>query len=251
MVPPNDRRVRLRALFNHDVRSVLGSVQAPTLVIHRRDGADAERCRFVADHIPGARLVEFDGKDSFFFVDSSLMLDVVEEFVTDAPSAPTSDRVLATVLFTDLVSSTDQVVQLGDRRWRNLMATHDALTRSEVDRFGGKVIRFTGDGVLATFDGPARAIRCACAIRDTLSALGLSVRAGLHTGEIDLRGDDVSGISVHIGQRVCAHAGAGEVLVSRTVADLIAGADIDLHDHGEHDLKGVPGTWRLYRVTGH
>ena len=180
---------------------------------------------------------------------SGPILELVEEFAIGELSAPVSDRVLATVLFTDLVSSTEQVSEVGDRRWRNLMETHDALVRSEIDRFQGKVIRFTGDGVLATFDGPARAIRCARAIVDTLAPLGLIVRAGLHTGEIDLHGDDVSGISVHIGQRVCVHAGPREVLVSRTVADLIAGSDIELEDTGEYELKGVPGTWRLLRVT--
>jgi class 3 adenylate cyclase len=138
---------------------------------------------------------------------------------------------------------------MGDRRWRDLIATHDAIVRSELDRFRGREVRFDGDGVLATFDGPGRAIRCACAIRDALGALGLQVRAGLHTGEIELRGDDIAGIAVHIGQRVSSHAGAGDVYVSRTVADLVAGSDIELRDQGEHELKGVPGTWRLYSVT--
>jgi len=249
MVPPNERRVRLRALYDHDVRGVLGSVQAPALVIYGRDTADADRYRFVGEHIPGARLVEVDGGDPFPIADSGPIVELIEQFATGGLSAPVSDRALATVLFTDLVSSTEQVSEVGDRRWRNLMEAHDALVRSEVDRLQGKVIRFTGDGVLATFDGPARAIRCACAIRDVLAPLGLVVRAGLHTGEIDLHGDDVSGISVHIGQRVCVHAGPGEVLVSRTVADLIAGSDIELEDAGEHELKGVTGSWRLLRVA--
>jgi class 3 adenylate cyclase len=157
--------------------------------------------------------------------------------------------VLATVLFTDLVASTLQAAEMGDRRWRNLLATHDALVRTQLDRFRGREIKSTGDGVLATFDGPGRAIRCACAIRDSLGALGLEVRAGLHTGEIELRGDDIAGIAVHIGQRVSAQAGPGEVFVSRTVADLVAGSDIELRDQGEHELKGVPGTWRLYSVA--
>ena len=177
-------------------------MHGPALVIYGRDTPDATRFRFVGEHIPGARLVEVDGEDTFPFAGSGPILELVEEFAIGELSAPVSDRVLATVLFTDLVSSTEQVSEVGDRRWRNLMETHDALVRSEIDRFQGKVIRFTGDGVLATFDGPARAIRCACAIVDTLAPLGLIVRAGLHTGEIDLHGDDVSGISVHIGQRV-------------------------------------------------
>jgi class 3 adenylate cyclase len=187
--------------------------------------------------------------DSLFFVgDAGAVLDAIEQFLVGHLAPPQTDRVLATVLFTDLVSSTPQVAQMGDRRWRNLIATHDAV-RAELDRFRGREVRFDGDGVLATFDGPGRAIRCACAIRDALGTLGLEVRAGLHTGEIELRGDDIAGIAVHVGKRVSTHAGAGEVLVSRTVADLVAGSDIELHDTGEHELKGVSGTWRLFSVA--
>ncbi len=153
------------------------------------------------------------------------------------------------MLFTDLVSSTPQVERMGDRRWRDLIAAHDTLIRTELDRFRGRVVRFDGDGVLATFDGPGRAIRCACAIREALGALGLDVRAGLHTGEIELRDDDIAGIAVHIGKRVSSHAGPGKVFVSRTVADVIAGSDIELSDEGDHELKGVSGTWRLYSVA--
>jgi class 3 adenylate cyclase len=156
--------------------------------------------------------------------------------------------VLATVLFTDLVSSTPQLAEMGDRRWRDLIATHDALVRTELDRFDGREIRFDGDGVLATFDGPERAIRCACAIRDALGALGLDVRAGLHTGEIELRDDGIEGIAVVIGKRVSSNAGPGQVLVSRTVADLVGGSGIEFRDEGEHELKGVTGSWRLYSV---
>src|SRR5262249_37935722 len=170
-------------------------------------------------------------------------------FLTGHLAESEPDRVLATVLFTDLVSSTPQAAEMGDRQWRNLLATHDALVRSELDRFRGREIKSTGDGVLATFDGPGRAIRCACAIRDALGALGLQVRAGLHTGEIELRGDDIAGIAVVIGQRVSAHAGAGQVLVSRTVADLLAGSEMKFEYRGEHELKGVPGTWRLFSVS--
>ena len=152
------------------------------------------------------------------------------------------------MLFTDLVDSTPRAARLGDRRWRELLVTHDAIVGEELDRFRGRAVKSTGDGVLATFDGPARAIRCAFAIRDALQALGLEVRAGLHTGEIELVGDDVAGIAVHTAQRVASLAGPGEVLVSRTVADLLAGSGIDFHDRGEHELKGVPGTWRLFSV---
>jgi class 3 adenylate cyclase len=159
------------------------------------------------------------------------------------------DRVLATVLFTDLVSSTTQLAEMGDRGWRHLITVHHALVRAELDRFRGQEVRFDGDGVVATFDRPGRAIRCACAIRDALGALGLEVRAGLHTGEIEQRGDEIEGIAVVIGRRVSSTAGPGQVLVSRTVADLIAGSSIELHDEGEHELKGVSGTWRLYSVV--
>ena len=248
--PPDVRRRRLLAGCNTDVRSVLGSVRSPTLVVSKQGSRLAAHCRYLADHIPGARLVELAvGSDILPFLDSGPVLDAAEEFLTDHRAAPEPDRVLATVLFTDLVASTPQVAEMGDRRWRNLLDTHNALVRTELDRFRGREIKFTGDGILATFDGPGRAIRCACAIRDALGALGLEVRAGLHTGEIELHGDDVAGIAVVIGQRVSALAGPGEVLVSRTVADLIAGSDIMLVDQGTHELKGVPGSWQLYSVA--
>jgi class 3 adenylate cyclase len=248
--PPDVTARRVRAASETDARGVLASVRVPTLVVCRRCAPRAAQCRYLAEHIPGAEFVEWEGQDRLTFAhDAGPVLDAIEEFLTGEHSAPESDRVLATVLFTDLVGSTPQVAQMGDRRWRNLIATHDALVRSELDRFRGREVRFDGDGVLATFDGPGRAIRCACAIRDALGALGLEVRAGLHTGEIEQRGDDIAGIAVHIGQRVSAHAGPGEVLVSRTVADLVAGSDIELRDRGEHELKGVSGTWRLYGVA--
>jgi class 3 adenylate cyclase len=248
--PPDLRRRRFAAASDIDVRGVLGSVQCPTLVVAHRGRRLAAQTRYLADRIPGAQLLELESRpDPLFFVDSEPVLDAVEEFLTGQRSAPEPDRVLATVLFTDLVASTLQAAEMGDRRWRNLLATHDALVRTQLDRFRGREIKSTGDGVLATFDGPGRAIRCACAIRDSLGALGLEVRAGLHTGEIELRGDDIAGIAVHIGQRISAHAGPGEVFVSRTVADLVAGSDIELRDQGEHELKGVPGTWRLYSVA--
>jgi class 3 adenylate cyclase len=178
------------------------------------------------------------------------MLDAIEEFLTGQLPARHSDRVLATVLFTDIVGSTEQAARLGDRRWRDLLATHDAVVRAEVLRFRGGLVKTTGDGVLATFDGPGRAIRCACAIRDSARTLGIDLRAGLHTGEIELIGDDVAGIAVHIGARVVAHADGGEVLVSSTVKDLVAGSGINFTERGEHQLKGVPGAWRLFAVEG-
>jgi class 3 adenylate cyclase len=249
MIPPHDRLVRLHTLFDQDVRGVLRSVQSPTLALYRRDAPQAAQYRYVAEHVQGAEVLELEGGDILPFVDEEPILDAIEKFVTGELPAPESDRALVTVLFTDVVSSTPQVAQMGDRRWRNLLATHDALVRSELDRFRGRAVKSMGDGVLATFDGPARAIRCACAIRDTLGALGLQIRAGLHTGEIELRGDDIAGIAVNIGQRVCAHAAPGEVLVSRTVADLVAGSDLVLEERGRHELKGVSGTWRLYCIV--
>jgi class 3 adenylate cyclase len=178
------------------------------------------------------------------------MLDAIEEFLTGHLPAPQSDRVLATVLFTDIVGSTEHAARLGDRRWRDLLATHDAVVRAEVLRFRGGLVKTTGDGVLATFDGPGRAIRCSWAIRDSAKTIGIEVRAGLHTGEIELIGDDVAGIAVHIGARVLAHAAGGEVLVSSTVKDLVAGSGINFSERGEHELKGVPGVWRLFAVEG-
>jgi class 3 adenylate cyclase len=252
--PPDIRRRRFLAASDLDVRAVLGSVQCPTLVVSHRQtrltarGRAVAQRRYLADHIQNARFIEVESRAQLPFFDSGPSLDIIEEFLTGQRTAPEPDRVLATVLFTDLVASTPQAAEMGDRRWRNLLATHDALVRSQLDRFRGREIKSTGDGVLATFDGPGRAIRCACAIRDTLSALGLEMRAGLHTGEIELHRDDIAGIAVHVGQRVASHAAAGEVLVSRTVADLIAGSDIELLDRGEHELKGVSGTWRLFSV---
>src|SRR5262249_32919202 len=232
-----------------DLSGVIGSVQAPTLVACRGDLDIAPQGRYLADHIDRAEHVELDGRDRLPFVgDADGVLDAIERFVTGRLPPARADRVLATVLFTDLVSSTPQLAEMGDRRWRNLIATHDALVRAELDRFDGRAVRFDGDGVLATFEGPGRAVRCACAIRDALGALGLDVRAGLHTGEIERRGDEIEGIAVVIGKRVSSTAGAGEVLVSRTVADLIAGSGIELRDEGEHELKGVTGSWRLFSV---
>jgi class 3 adenylate cyclase len=248
--PPDRRRRRFLAAMNTDVRGVLGSVQTPTLVVSHRDRLTAAHSRYLADHIPGAQFIEVEARsDPLTFIDSGPVVDAIEEFLTGQHAVPEPDRVLATVLFTDLVASTPQAAAMGDRRWRNLLATHDALVRTELDRFRGREIKSTGDGVLATFDGPGRAIRCACAIRDALGALGLEVRAGLHTGEIEVRGADIAGIAVVIGQRISTYAGPGDVLVSRTVADLVTGSDIELRDEGEHELKGVPGTWRLYSVT--
>jgi class 3 adenylate cyclase len=247
--PPDVMSRRMRAASRVDARAVLGAVQAPTLVACRRNGLLAGQSRYLAEHIPNAEYVEWESPDRFpFAANAGQVIDSIEAFLTGELSVAQPERVLATVLFTDLVSSTPQLAQMGDRRWRDLLATHDALVRAELERFRGQEVNHTGDGIVATFDGPARAVRCACAIRDALGALGLDVRAGLHMGEIEVRGTAIAGIAVHIGQRVSSHATAGQVLVSRTVADLIAGSDIELVDQGEHDLKGVTGSWRLFSV---
>jgi class 3 adenylate cyclase len=177
------------------------------------------------------------------------MLDAIEEFLTGQPPAHHSDRVLATVLFTDIVGSTEFMAQIGDRRWKELLADHNVLAEAEVERFRGRMVKSTGDGALAMFDGPGRAIRCACAIREAVRSLGVDVRAGLHSGEIELRGDDIAGMAIHIGARVSALAGAGEVFVSSTVKDLVAGSGIDFADRGEHELKGVPEACKIYAVA--
>jgi class 3 adenylate cyclase len=246
--PPKEWLWRQRSVFDMDLRGVLGSVQAPTLVLSDPASPWAASHRYVADRLERVVRVDAAPREPFVATDSEAMLDAIEEFLTGELPAVHPDRVLATVLFTDLVDSTGTAARLGDRRWRQLLATHDALLRAELDRFRGREVKSTGDGVLATFDGPARAIRCACAVRDAVDALGVKMRAGLHTGEIELRGEDIAGIAVHVGQRVASHAGPGEVLVSRTVADLIAGSDIELLDRGEHELKGVPGHWRLFSI---
>jgi class 3 adenylate cyclase len=250
MVAPADAAKRVRATVDGDLRATLPAVQAPTLVLARAGLMGIGRYRYVAEHIQGARYIEVPGNDELFFAgDTAPVLDAIEEFVTGRPTIGDVDRVLATVLFTDLVSSTEHAARLGDRRWLDVLETHDAMVRAELARYRGNHIKSTGDGILATFDGPGRAIRCAEAIRDSLRPMGMELRAGLHTGELDLRGDDVGGIAVHIGARVAAQAGAGEVIVSRTVVDLVAGSGIQFEDRGEHELKGVPGTWRLFAVV--
>jgi class 3 adenylate cyclase len=246
---PHDASWRLRASFDADVRHLLAAIRVPTLVIVRAGGPGSEQARYVAEHIDNARYLELTCADRLFFVgDTGPLLDAIEEFVTGRVPTRDVDRVLATVMFTDVVGSTVQVAGMGDHRWSELLATHDGLTRGELERFRGREIRTTGDGFLATFDGPGRAVRCACAIRDALHAIGIRVRGGLHTGEIELRGDDIRGIAVHIAQRVQALARPDEVLVSRTVADLVGGSGIAFADRGTHTLKGVPDQWQLLAV---
>jgi class 3 adenylate cyclase len=247
--PPGERMWRLLGALETDLREVLGLVRVPTLIISHLDRGPAAQSRYLADHIQGAKAVEVPGADVMPFApDSVALLDAVEEFLTGRLPQVQLDRVLATVLFTDIVNSTGQAASMGDRRWRELLASHDSLVRREVERFRGRAVKSTGDGFLATFDGPARAIHCACAIRDDVHRIGLEIRAGLHCGEIELHDEDVAGISVHIGERVASLAGPNQVLVSRTVVDLLAGSDIAFWDYGDHELKGVPGAWRVFEV---
>jgi class 3 adenylate cyclase len=225
--------------------------QAPTLVIHRaHDSLNLpEGSRYMADRIPGARYVELPGEDHlWFFGDQDALLDEIEQFLTGTRQVREPDRVLATVMFTDIVGSTERAAELGDQRWRKLVMSHEAVVRAQLERFRGREISMLGDGVLATFDGPARAIRCARTICDEVRSLGIEVRAGLHTGECEMVNGDVRGIAVHTGARVSAKASGGEVLVSSTVKDLVAGSGIEFQDRGMHQLKGVPGEWRLYAV---
>jgi class 3 adenylate cyclase len=236
-----------------DVRDVLPSIHVPTVVMHRTDDRDAnvEEGRYIASRIPGARYVELPGADhSWWTQDQDAILDEIEEHLTGVRSPRELDRVLATVLFTDIVKSTQRAVELGDRRWRDLLADHDAAVRRELERFHGREVDTAGDGFLATFDGPARAVRAATSIRDAVRELGLDLRAGVHTGECELHGEKVRGIAVHTGARLAALAGPGEVLVSSTVKDLTAGSGLEFKDRGEHELKGVPGSWKLYAVAG-
>lgn len=233
-----------------DVRPLLSTIQVPVLVMHRLHGESMTAAsRYLAERIPGAEMAEFPGTDHWpFFENPDAIIDRVQQFLTGSHGSVDPDRVLATILFSDIVGSTERAASLGDKRWRDLLDAHDTLTKDMLEQFRGRLIDRQGDGFLATFDGPARGIRCALAIRDGVRTLGLETRAGLHTGEIEIRGDSVGGIAVHIGARVAAIAGAGEVFVSRTVADLVVGSDIEFEERGVHSLKGVPNEWQLYAV---
>jgi class 3 adenylate cyclase len=234
-----------------DLRPVLGSVPTPTLVMHHQSRRNIRPAhgRYLAEHIPDARYLELPGEDALVYRDNaSLVISEVRGFVTGVREAPESDRVLATVLFTDIVSSTEQAAELGDRRWRDLLDAHDREAESRVLEHRGRIVKSTGDGVLATFDGPARAIRCAQAISRQSGDLGLRIRAGLHTGEVEVRGADISGIAVHIAARVMSAAHADEILVSRTVRDLVTGSGLSLESRGSHQLKGLEEKWELYAL---
>ncbi|MGZ4212787.1 MAG: adenylate/guanylate cyclase domain-containing protein [Actinomycetota bacterium] len=235
-----------------DVRQVLPHIQAPTLVLHRAGDriVNSAQGRAVAEAIHGARFVELPGEDHIPFLgNTDVLVDEVEEFLTGVRPAPKTDRILATVLFTDIVGSTERASAMGDKPWRDLLQRHHAAVRIELQRFHGREVDTAGDGFFATFDGPARGIRCAEAIRESLRGIGLEIRSGLHTGEVEIIGDKISGIAVHIGARIAARAEAGEILTSSTVKDLVAGSGLTFEDRGSHQLKGVPDEWRLFAVV--
>jgi pimeloyl-ACP methyl ester carboxylesterase/class 3 adenylate cyclase len=234
-----------------DVRAILPAVDVPTLVIHREDDRmiSVEQGRYLAEAIPGARYVELPGNDHLPFVgDLDGLLDEVEQFLVGSRGAGESERALATILFTDIVGSTEKAAALGDRGWRQLLERHDAAIRHQLALHRGREVKTMGDGFLATFDGPARAIRCASAVRQDVAGLGIDVRAGIHTGEVELIGDDVGGMAVNIGARIGALAGPGEVLVSSTVRELVVGSGLEFEERGVEKLKGAPGEWRLFAI---
>jgi pimeloyl-ACP methyl ester carboxylesterase len=236
-----------------DIREVLPAISVPTLVVHRKGDSlwPIEGARFIAEQIPDAELAEIEGSDHFPFAgDVEELISTIEQFLTGEQHEPDAERQLLTVLFTDIVDSTERGAELGDSRWRELLERHDDVVRAQLDRYRGREVKTTGDGFLATFDGPARGIECARAIAAAVPPLGIDVRAGLHTGECEIRGDDIAGITVNIGARISALAGAGEVLVSGTVKDLVVGSKIEFESRGSHALKGVPGEWPVFAAGG-
>jgi class 3 adenylate cyclase len=247
---PGAAAAMVEMLRHVDIRYVLPSIRVPTLVMHERDANfyKIELGRYLADHIPGARFVELEGSDVAWFGDQEAIAAEMEEFLTGVRPAPVHDRVLATVMFTDIVESTRLAAEWGDARWRDFLERHRELSRRQLGLHRGREVQMLGDGFFATFDGPARAIRCASAIQEGSRSLGIDVRSGLHTGECELMGEDVGGIAVHIGARVVSLAEPGEVLVSSTVKDLVVGSGLAFVDRGAHALKGVPGEWRLFAV---
>ncbi|MGH9236365.1 MAG: adenylate/guanylate cyclase domain-containing protein [Acidimicrobiales bacterium] len=244
----------LRQVYATDIRAVLPAISAPTLVLHTVENrfVPIEHGRYLAQHIPNARLVELPGADLQVFLGSAVgavIIDEIEEFLTGTRGAADRTRMLTTLLFTDVVGSTDRVAAVGDRAWRTVLDRHEDAIARQLARFSGHQEKLIGDGMLATFDGPARAIRCGTAIRDAARQIGLDVRVGIHTGEVERRGTELTGIAVHLACRVCETAQPGEVLVSRTVVDLVAGSGTTFDDRGEHELKGMPAAWRLFAVT--
>jgi pimeloyl-ACP methyl ester carboxylesterase len=249
---PGAAAALLRMNSQIDVRSILPAIRVPALVLHRAGDQDVnvEEGRYLASRIRGARFVELPGADHAIFAgDLAAIADEIEEFLTGVRPVPEPDRVLATVLFTDIVGSTGRAAELGDQRWRDLLGDHDAAVRRELDRFRGREVDTAGDGFLATFDGPARAVRCAMSAGEAVRGLGVEIRAGIHTGECVLDGPKVRGIAVHTGARIASLAGPSEVLVSQTVKDLVSGSGLAFEDRGLHELKGVPGEWRVYAAV--
>jgi class 3 adenylate cyclase len=235
-----------------DVRDILPSIRVPTLVLHRRNDSfiRIEHSRYMAERIPGAKMVELEGGDNMYSLgDSEGLLGEIEEFLTGERHQLEADRMLATVLFTDICGSTERAAQMGDRSWRYMLERHDALFRRALERHRGREVKRTGDGFLATFDGPARAIRCASDVAGAVGSIGLEVRAGLHTGELEVMDGDLGGLAVHIAARVMDRAAPSEVLVSSTVKDLVVGSGIDFQERGAHELRGVPGEWQLFSVS--
>lgn len=244
---------RMSVAFATDVRHVLATIQSPTLVVHRRENrwVRVDHGRYLAERIGGARLVELDGKDHYIVMeaDRDPVIDEIEEFITGHRQSVNARRILATVLFSDIVNSTEQAAGMGDAAWHRLLDRHDGATARQIERFQGRPIKTLGDGVLATFDGPGRAVHCGAAIRDAARQLGLEVRVGLHTGEVELRDDnDITGVAVTIARRIADKAAGGDVVVSRTVVDLVAGSGLDFDPAGEHHLKGVALPWHLFRL---
>jgi class 3 adenylate cyclase len=249
-VSPTMARGLIDALFWIDVRPVLRTISAPTIVLHRRgDVVPISHGRLLAERIPGARLTELSGSDHAIFTeDADRIIGEIQQLLTGSRTDLAAERVLATVLFTDIVESTLRAAELGDANWRRLLEQHDELARREVEATGGRIVKSLGDGMLAAFTGPARAISCAQALVDATAELGVALRAGMHTGECEVRGDDLGGIAVHIGARVCSLAGPNEILVTQTVVDLVVGSGLQFLERGAYELKGVPGAWRLFQV---
>jgi pimeloyl-ACP methyl ester carboxylesterase len=249
---PGTAMAMQRLLNATDIRSVLPTINVPTLVLHRTGDRFIRvgHGRYLAEHIPSARYVELPGEDHLFFLgDTDSLLGEIQEFLTGVRDIAVADRLLATILFTDIVDSTRTAAAVGNRRWQEIIDGHDLLVRRQLGRFRGREVKTLGDGFLAVFDGPARAVLCGCAIRDSARSLGVSVRVGIHTGEVEQRGEDISGLAVNIGARVAGNAGTNEVLVSHAVPPLVVGSGLEFEDRGEHELKGVPGMWRLFAVT--
>jgi class 3 adenylate cyclase len=249
---PSMARRSSKALVDGDVRDKLAHITAPTLVLHRRDVTfvPVDHGRYLAEHITGARYVELPGADALYWVgDSSPIIDEIEEFITGSRGGAESERALTTIVFTDIVGSTQRAAALGDDRWHALLDNHDRLVRRELERFRGIEVNTVGDGFVAMFPSPSAAIQCASAIVDAVALLGIEVRVGIHAGEVEVRGDDIAGMAVHIGARVSGLAGASEVLVSSTVREIVTGSRHAFDDRGEHDLKGVPGRWRVYALV--